>query len=290
MDLVQACRAFVLVGERGSFTHGAEAAGVPQPVASRRVAALERHLGVELFDRTARRARLTDAGTTLLPSARRLVRAAEDLVADAGAERERPLVLAVPAGDVRREAALLVAARSAGVPLEVRPASPSERAALTDERTVRAALVAVPAAEAAWRAPLGLAAATVGRGAALHLGSLRVARASGGRPATRVWLLPEDDVPGVRDPLLRLRDAVGLRPGQVVTAASPSAAVAAVLDGDLLLCTPAEARDLELHWRPLGELDLVRGHDLVGGNVAEVRRLRQRLRDPLAAYLGAEPA
>ncbi|MQS10540.1 helix-turn-helix domain-containing protein, partial [Streptomyces alkaliphilus] len=55
MDLVEACRAFVYVSERNSFTVGAAAAGVSQSVASRRVAALERHLGRSLFERGSRR-------------------------------------------------------------------------------------------------------------------------------------------------------------------------------------------------------------------------------------------
>ncbi|AUH44395.1 hypothetical protein CXR04_33090 [Streptomyces sp. CMB-StM0423] len=44
MDLVGACRAFVSVGTRESFTVGAAAAGLSQPVVSRRIAALENHL------------------------------------------------------------------------------------------------------------------------------------------------------------------------------------------------------------------------------------------------------
>ena len=48
MDLVGGCRAFVSVSELGSFTRGSAAAGIAQPVASRRISALERHLGERL--------------------------------------------------------------------------------------------------------------------------------------------------------------------------------------------------------------------------------------------------
>ena len=65
MDLPAACRVFVSVGERATFTLGAAAASVPQSVASRRIAALEKHLGVHLFDRTTRRAALTPFGQDL---------------------------------------------------------------------------------------------------------------------------------------------------------------------------------------------------------------------------------
>jgi len=67
MDLIGGCRAFVCVSETGSFTEGAAVAGIPQPVASRRIAALERHLGERLFDRSTRRARLTPFGRDMLP-------------------------------------------------------------------------------------------------------------------------------------------------------------------------------------------------------------------------------
>ncbi|MDF9717839.1 LysR family transcriptional regulator, partial [Nocardioides sp. ChNu-99] len=83
MDLVAACRLLVAVGERGSVTEAAAAAGVAQSVASRRVAALEQRLDVVLLDRSARRARLTGAGRHLLPAARRVVVAAEELEAAA---------------------------------------------------------------------------------------------------------------------------------------------------------------------------------------------------------------
>jgi phytoene dehydrogenase-like protein len=66
MDLLGACTAFVHVSDRGSFTHGAAAARIPQPVASRRIAALEKHLGAPLFDRTTRSPTLTQFGHAVL--------------------------------------------------------------------------------------------------------------------------------------------------------------------------------------------------------------------------------
>lgn len=93
---------FVQVGERGSFTLGAAAAGVPQPVVSRRIAALERHLGGLLFDREGRRAALTPFGRDLLPSARRLVELTRTPV-----ERFEP-------AEVHLAQSLAIAARTAG--------------------------------------------------------------------------------------------------------------------------------------------------------------------------------
>ena len=54
------------VAARGSFTGAAESLGYTQSAVSRQVAALEAAAGTQLFDRGARGARLTDAGTALL--------------------------------------------------------------------------------------------------------------------------------------------------------------------------------------------------------------------------------
>ncbi|MFE0026481.1 LysR family transcriptional regulator [Amycolatopsis sp. NPDC059021] len=76
MDLV-AVRTFLAVADAGQFQAAADELDVTQQAASRRVANLERELGVQLFVRTARGARLTVDGQALLPHARELLRAAE---------------------------------------------------------------------------------------------------------------------------------------------------------------------------------------------------------------------
>ncbi|MBB5914422.1 DNA-binding transcriptional LysR family regulator [Nocardia transvalensis] len=80
MDL-DAVRTFVSVAETGQFQAAADDLRITQQGASRRVASLERELGVQLFARTARGARLTVDGQALLPHARELLRAAERVVA-----------------------------------------------------------------------------------------------------------------------------------------------------------------------------------------------------------------
>jgi DNA-binding transcriptional LysR family regulator len=52
----------VTISQEGSFTRAAKKLGVAQPSLTRRVAELERSLGVELFYRTSRRLELTKAG------------------------------------------------------------------------------------------------------------------------------------------------------------------------------------------------------------------------------------
>ncbi|WP_320781243.1 LysR family transcriptional regulator [Streptomyces sp. CRN 30] len=294
MDLVAACRAFVSVGERGSFTVGAAAAGMSQPVASRRVAALERRLGEQLFERTSRRAVLTPFGRELLPPARRLVQAAEVLEQDAVSARRKPWRLAVPDTCSTRDLARLVAeAKEHGIVLDLRVVgTPARRAELVHTEQVRAALLAVAPDEATWSVPLGLAGARDPGVRRLYVETLRVGRAgraSADRPR-RIWIQPEDDVPHIRDPLTRLRDAVGLAPAQLVVAADLTTAAAEALSSDdVLLCSPAQATGLGLHWRPVGEITPVRGFALSAAATGDPRRIRERLGEAVARCLGAAP-
>ncbi|WP_370963596.1 LysR family transcriptional regulator [Amycolatopsis sp. cg9] len=288
MDLVGGCRAFVSVSETGSFTAGAALARIPQPVASRRIAALERHFGERLFDRSTRRARLTAFGRDLLPSAQRLVRLADSLEHDAQRARLRPMRVAVPGTcGVRRLAELAAEARALEVHLEFRAAEPGERAELVRTSEVRAALTAVPAEEGVWPVPLGVAGVAPPRSRVVHLETLRTGRSGGRR--RRVWIQPEDDVPHVRDRVLRVRDAVGLPPAQVAVAGSLTAAAAEVFaSADLLLCSVAQAVELGLHWRPIGELDLARGYGVAATLGEDAERLRTVLRAAVGRCLGAE--
>ncbi|KIH98347.1 LysR family transcriptional regulator [Streptomonospora alba] len=288
MDLVGSCVAFVHVSERGSFTLGAAAARIPQPVASRRIAALERHLGGRLFDRSARRAVLTPFGRDMLPSARRLVALAEAMEHDAERARLAPLRLAVPEVCGTRELALLgAAALRRGIHLDLHPAPPPARDDLLHARQVRACVAAVPADEAAWTVPLGLATRAEPRSAAIHLETLRVGRGDV-EERRRVWIQPEDDVPHVRDRIRRLGESVGLQPAQVAVASAFTAAAAQVLDSaDLLLCSAAQARELGLHWRPAGGVDPVRGYAVAAADGEDAERIERDLAEGLARCLGA---
>lgn len=61
---------FLAICDRGSMTAAAEALGMTQPPVSQSVAELERHYGVELFERVGKRLRITPAGESLRASAR----------------------------------------------------------------------------------------------------------------------------------------------------------------------------------------------------------------------------
>jgi DNA-binding transcriptional LysR family regulator len=72
LDL-QKLRIFVAVARSGSFTRAADELALRQPTVSQQVQSLERSLQTPLFERTGRRAVLTEAGETLLPFAERLL-------------------------------------------------------------------------------------------------------------------------------------------------------------------------------------------------------------------------
>lgn len=89
MDL-DTVRTFVAAAEAGQFQEAAAELAVTQQAVSKRIAALERNLGVRLFTRTPRGAELTIDGQAFLPHARELLRVAERAVASVRTGR-RPL-------------------------------------------------------------------------------------------------------------------------------------------------------------------------------------------------------
>ncbi|MFD3581314.1 LysR family transcriptional regulator [Streptomyces sp. NPDC058683] len=89
MDLT-AVRTFVAVADSGQFQEAAAVLAVTQQAVSKRIATLEKELGVRLFTRTARGAGLTIDGQAFLPHARELLLAEERATASVGSGR-RPL-------------------------------------------------------------------------------------------------------------------------------------------------------------------------------------------------------
>ncbi|MEU3983663.1 LysR family transcriptional regulator [Streptomyces sp. NPDC026672] len=84
-------RAFVTVAEELHFTRAAARLYVAQQALSRDVRRLERELGAELFVRTTRQVALTADGERLLPYARRVLAAQDELLAAFG--QARPLLV-----------------------------------------------------------------------------------------------------------------------------------------------------------------------------------------------------
>jgi DNA-binding transcriptional LysR family regulator len=68
-------RAFIAVAEELNFGRAAQRLHVAQPAVSQQIFHLERHLGIQLFERNKRTVRLTDAGDAFLePCAPRYAR------------------------------------------------------------------------------------------------------------------------------------------------------------------------------------------------------------------------
>lgn len=85
-------RAFVAVADELHFTRAATRLFVAQQALSRDVRRLERELGAELFVRTTRQVTLTGDGERLLPYARRVLQAQDELLSAASGS-SRPLLV-----------------------------------------------------------------------------------------------------------------------------------------------------------------------------------------------------
>lgn len=81
---------FAVVVKAGSFTRAAPRLGLSKSVVSRHVTALERQLGVQLMYRSTHQLSLTEAGERFFDCCKDLEGVAEQAVAAATAERERP--------------------------------------------------------------------------------------------------------------------------------------------------------------------------------------------------------
>ncbi|MFI2778007.1 LysR family transcriptional regulator [Streptomyces sp. ALB3] len=89
---VRHLRAFLAIADEGSVTRAAARLHVTQPVVSRTLAALERHLGVRLVDRSTHHLALTPEGLAFRAKAVTAVGAFEEAL-DPGRLRHRPLRL-----------------------------------------------------------------------------------------------------------------------------------------------------------------------------------------------------
>lgn len=92
---------FARVVEAGSFTAAARLLGMPKTTVSRRVAALERAVGVRLLQRTTRSLGLTDAGRLYYEQAGQALRTIEEAnrrLAEARAEPSGTIRISAPVG------------------------------------------------------------------------------------------------------------------------------------------------------------------------------------------------
>jgi DNA-binding transcriptional LysR family regulator len=78
VDQLNAMATFVRIADKGSLTAAAAALDTSVPSVVRSLAALERHLGVRLLNRTTRRMHLTDEGTHYLAECRNILAAVHE--------------------------------------------------------------------------------------------------------------------------------------------------------------------------------------------------------------------
>ncbi|MEU9337364.1 LysR family transcriptional regulator [Streptomyces sp. NPDC048290] len=110
-------RSFVAVAEELHFTRAAARRHVAQQALSRDVRRLEREVGAELFVRTTRQVTLTGDGERLLPYARRVLRAQDELTAAFG--QARPLLVDVNSPGVGTARRVLLRARELAPDVEL---------------------------------------------------------------------------------------------------------------------------------------------------------------------------
>ncbi|MFF2118714.1 LysR family transcriptional regulator [Kitasatospora sp. NPDC058184] len=147
---VEALRTFVAVAETGRFQAAADELGISQQAASKRIAALERHLGIALLVRTARGSRLSPDGQVFLPHARNVLTALTQ-AEEAVRPDNRPLRVDVlnrriaPAQAVYRLYRSHSAMKLATVTLSTRNAAQAAQAVL--DRSIDASFRALPAGQ-----------------------------------------------------------------------------------------------------------------------------------------------
>ena len=111
MSRLDAMQQFVRVADLGSFAAAAQQLGVARSVVTRRIAALEEHLGVKLMVRTTRKLTLTSAGAAYLERCRSILQALENAETEVMAAGQTPrghIHMGVPVSfGVRRIAPLL---------------------------------------------------------------------------------------------------------------------------------------------------------------------------------------
>lgn len=258
MDLAAGLRAFVAVAERRSFTRGAELCAVPQPVISRRLAGLERQLGVTLLTRTSRSVSVTEVGTRILPYAREVV-ARLDRIESLARQQTAELVIALPYGVDPRTLAAIRRGLD-GRPTRFLEESPKVRVALLSSADADLALLPEAVDHADLTIRLGAGTADPA-GAEFRLERLRRARRQGHLPVAVLQVDEEDDTPAVRDPLLRAAYAHGLRADQVQIGLPRTEILTRVYErGDCLICSPLEAERHGLAWQPIAGVELLRGY------------------------------
>jgi DNA-binding transcriptional LysR family regulator len=90
VDQLDSMRAFAAVAHAGSLSAAARALGTPVASVSRKLAALERHVGARLVSRTTRRAALTEVGRRYLETCQRVLAQIDEADRSAAGDAREP--------------------------------------------------------------------------------------------------------------------------------------------------------------------------------------------------------
>ena len=99
MDRFSQMEVFMTVADEGGFSSAARRLGLSAPAITRAISSLERNLGVQLFKRTTRHVRITEAGARYLDDVRRIlgeITAADEAVTGINAAPRGHLVVTAP--------------------------------------------------------------------------------------------------------------------------------------------------------------------------------------------------
>lgn len=279
VDLLLHLRGFVAVADQLSVSRAAEELGVDQPLLSRRLRALEDHLGAQLIDRSRRQITLSVAGTALLPRARALIDQADHLVAGVSATSEPAFQLSVPSS-VEPDAL----ARLVGVlhrqRIETRVTSEGDREG-ADRAGWRVERTSSTAAD--WTVELGVSTAEELRGRGVRLGDLRPRRGDRGR---ELLITDEDDHPAFLDAVRMVADRSGVSPRLIRSTTIPVARAALIADRAVIITSRRSAERDGLHWVRLLDPELKRWFRLIERDPIPPALAEPSLRRQLLTMLG----
>ncbi|WP_439360393.1 LysR family transcriptional regulator [Bradyrhizobium sp. DASA03007] len=254
-------RYFVTVAEALSFAKAAQDLHISQPPLSKRIADMERELGIRLFDRSCRKVTLTAAGQRLLPEVSAAVQAFDSVINVVRAEspsQSRRLRIALPPETSRTALLHLVGKlHSEHIKVEISEASTSEQQRLFSAGEIDVGLLHHPFDMRGSKVSAPLAQSL---GVLIHnehpLACREILRLSDLQPYPFVHF-PRDHAPGLHDEILELCRIGGYVPPKLLHGVKMTAAVllmteqAVTLAAQRLLKRSGQAGSGELIWRPL---------------------------------------
>ncbi len=265
MDLVWHLRCFLVLAEELHFGRAAARLHMAQPSLSQRIRRLEQDYGVQLFDRSAGRVRLTAAGEVLAGEARAIVARVDTaavLVRGIDAGHTGQLRAGIPPETPSRVLAALMAGFAEHAPhvrLDLHAATTTEQLLLLQRGDLDVGVLQHPvdADDLTCGPPLSLPQGVVlpRRSPLAERGEVMLADLAG----HELVLFPRDAAPGLYDHTLATCRLHGFHPAEVRHAASTELMLGLVASGHTVAFDPGAVAQKESRviWRPLSGRPLV---------------------------------